>query len=98
MLYEVITYVSAGHNPQFVLRSDGSLTSLESSGRPLGLLPGGGYVESSIPLSQGDALFLYTDGLVESENASGNEFGYERLERLLIESRRGDINAILART
>jgi sigma-B regulation protein RsbU (phosphoserine phosphatase) len=57
-----LRYVNAGHNTQYVLLGDGRLHRLESTGRPLGLLPGGGYVEQSITLDVGDSIFLYTDG------------------------------------
>jgi serine phosphatase RsbU (regulator of sigma subunit) len=75
--------VNAGHNPQYVLRTDGRLERMESTGRPIGLLSGGGYVEQSFDLGAGDVLFFYTDGCVEAENASGDMFGWERLEQAL---------------
>ena len=90
-----LRYVNAGHNPQFALHSTGGLERLESTGRPLGLLPGGDYVERRIKLSEGDALFLYTDGLVEAEDAAGREFGQQRLENLLIDAQKRSINEIL---
>jgi serine phosphatase RsbU (regulator of sigma subunit) len=76
-------YINAGHNPQLLLRSDGSLLRLESTGRPLGLLQGGGYEEVRLTLEKGDCVFLYTDGLVEAENDGGQEFGMQNLEKLL---------------
>jgi serine phosphatase RsbU (regulator of sigma subunit) len=91
-----LRYVNAGHNPQFALHSTGGLERLESTGRPLGLLPGGDYVERRINLSEGDALFLYTDGLVEAEDTAGREFGQQRLENLLIDAQKRSINEILA--
>ena len=75
--------VNAGHNPQYVLRSNGELERMESTGRPIGLFSGGGYVEQRFSLSPGDVLFFYTDGCVEAENATGDMFGTERLESLL---------------
>jgi serine phosphatase RsbU (regulator of sigma subunit) len=75
--------VNAGHNPQYVLRTDGRLERMESTGRPIGLLSGGGYVEQVFELAAGDVLFFYTDGCVEAENATGDMFGSERLEEAL---------------
>jgi serine phosphatase RsbU (regulator of sigma subunit) len=75
--------VNAGHNPQFVLRTDGRLERMESTGRPIGLLSGGGYSERQVDLTAGDVLFFYTDGCVEAENGVGEMFGSERLERAL---------------
>jgi serine phosphatase RsbU (regulator of sigma subunit) len=92
-----LRYVNAGHNPQFVMRADGAADRLESTGRPLGLLSGAGYVERQVLLNVGDSLFFYTDGLVESENPAGEEFGMERLERLLLEQRARGLEGVLAK-
>jgi phosphoserine phosphatase RsbU/P len=75
--------VNAGHNPQYVLRTDGRLERMESTGRPIGLLSGGAYVEQAFDLAAGDVLFFYTDGCVEAENGVGDMFGSERLEAAL---------------
>lgn len=75
----IFSYVNAGHNTQYALKAGGELDSLESSGRPLGLVPGGEYREGRVQLRPGEALFLYTDGLVEAENEAGEEFGANRL-------------------
>lgn len=90
-------YVNAGHHPQFALRAGGLVERLESTGRPLGLLPGGGYFENRVSLQDGDALFFYTDGLVEAENEAGEEFGMNRLEALVVAEREEGDEAILAR-
>lgn len=90
-----LRYVSAGHYTQYVLRRAGGIERLESTGRPLGLLPDGNYAERRVALAEGDALFMYTDGLVEAEDEGGNEFGCERLEELLGGKCGGGINEIL---
>jgi serine phosphatase RsbU (regulator of sigma subunit) len=79
----VLRYVNAGHNQQYVLRGDGRLEEMSSSGLPVGLLAGRGYIEDRVQLAAGDLLFFYTDGCVEAENESGEMFGAERLEALL---------------
>jgi serine phosphatase RsbU (regulator of sigma subunit) len=80
-----LRWVSAGHNPQLAHTADGQLLSLESSGRPLGLLPGGDFSEGSMDLNPGDWLLLYTDGLVETVDPTGEEFGMQRLQSVLRE-------------
>lgn len=77
-----LRYVNAGHNPQFVLRA-GSLERMPATGLPVGLLSGRGYSERSVQLSNGDLIFLYTDGCVEAEDEKGDMFGMDRLEALL---------------
>jgi phosphoserine phosphatase RsbU/P len=92
-----LRYVNAGQNPPILLRASGGLVRLDATGRPLGLLPGGGYEEGIVDLSAGDALFLYTDGLVESEDPFGEAFGLERLETLLQKAGDVGLDATLAR-
>ncbi|HEU0007078.1 MAG TPA: SpoIIE family protein phosphatase [Terriglobia bacterium] len=94
---KTLRYVNAGHNTQYALRADGCLHRLESTGRPLGLLPGGGYVEQSVALGKGDSIFLYTDGLVETQSGTGEEFGTERLERLLASERESSLGRLIGR-
>jgi serine phosphatase RsbU (regulator of sigma subunit) len=82
-----LRYVNAGHNPPYLLHPRLGLEALESTGRPLGLLPGGPYEQRSVALAEGDALFLFTDGLVDAENEAGEPFGQKRLEALLLRER-----------
>ena len=80
----LLRYVNAGHNPQYVLRRQGGLDRLESSGLPVGLLAGRGYAEGQLQLEPGDVVFCYTDGCVEAENEAGDMFSAEALERELL--------------
>ena len=91
-----LRYVNAGHNTQFVLRQDGEAERLHSTGRPPGLYPGGGYEERRVEMKDQDALFLFTDGLVETEDETGEPFGMSRLEALLKVYRGHDLVALLA--
>ena len=92
----VMRYVNAGHNPQFVLRSDGRIEKMSSTGMPVGLLAGHGYSEIEVQLSAGDLLFFYTDGCVEMENDQEEFFGSERLEALVAASGRSSADDVLA--
>jgi serine phosphatase RsbU (regulator of sigma subunit) len=92
-----LRWVNAGHNPQFLLRAEGGAEALGSGGRPLGLLPGGGFEPGERALGEGDALFLYTDGLTDSENPAGDYFGRERLEELLREAGDAPAGVLLGR-
>ena len=91
-----LRYVNAGHNTQVVLRRDGPADLLSSTGRPPGLYPGGGYEEGVVEMRDEDALFLFTDGLVETEDETGEPFGMSRLEALLKVHRGRDLVALLA--
>ena len=90
-----LKWVNAGHNTQYVLRRNGELTNLHSTGRPLGLLPGGGYTEAETKLEEGDTLFLFTDGLTDAENENGDFFGEERLEEIFKQQAGRPVSEIL---
>jgi len=70
--------VNAGHNPPILRRGDGTLEKLEQGGLPLGIESTAVFDTGSIQLEPGDALVLYTDGVVEAFNAAGEDFGNER--------------------
>jgi sigma-B regulation protein RsbU (phosphoserine phosphatase) len=91
-----LRYVNAGHVTPLLVRHDGAIEPLESTGRPLGLLPGGGYEERLLRVGPGDALVLFTDGLLDAENASGEPFGTERVTELVV-SRDANAAGLLAR-
>jgi sigma-B regulation protein RsbU (phosphoserine phosphatase) len=55
----------------------------ECPNMPLGILPSGEFVSSEIRAEPGDIFVLYTDGLLETANAKGEEFGIKRLEAAL---------------
>jgi sigma-B regulation protein RsbU (phosphoserine phosphatase) len=81
-------YVNAGHEPPFVLHRQGShfrTTFLEASGPVIGMLRESSYRESVVSLSPGDLLVAYTDGLCETTNRAGEEWGWPRLLRTLEE-------------
>jgi phosphoserine phosphatase RsbU/P len=80
-------YVAAGHlGPIHVCgRSTSSIG--ETGGIPVGLLPTATYEEHRLTLSQGDRLFLCTDGISEAQNEAAEEFGLARLLEALEVSR-----------
>ena len=92
----LMRYVNAGHNPQFVLRNDGPIEKMWSTGLPVGLLAGHGYKELEVQLAPGDLLFFYTDGCVEMENNQEEMFGSERLEALVLASGHRSADEVLA--
>lgn len=73
----------AGHLPALLVRDGGGVEQIESTGRPLGLLPDSTYGAHELTMAPGDLLALYTDGYAEAADAEGAEFGVERLADLL---------------
>jgi len=74
-----LRYINAGHNPAVVLRSDGSMEWLETSGAPVGMFPDSMYEEKVVGLQAGDLVIAYTDGVVEATNQNGEEWGVQGL-------------------
>jgi serine phosphatase RsbU (regulator of sigma subunit) len=78
-----MTYVNCGHNDPILRRASGVIERLSTGGPPLGLpvftdneLP---YISGRTELMPGDLLFVFTDGVVEAVNETGEEFREERL-------------------
>ena len=92
-----LRYVNAGHNPQFLIRTDGSILPLASTGMPIALYAGQGYSACDVELGAGDLLFFYTDGLVETENERNEMFGAERLQAILASQHDAGVDGVLER-
>ena len=73
-----LNYCNAGQEPPFVLRATG-IEWLEAGGPVLGLLTVASYESGTIALEPGDLVVIYSDGVTEARNRSGEEFGRERL-------------------
>lgn len=73
---------SAGHCPVLALRN-GEVARIEATGMPLGMFCDGAYPTQQVKLESGDSLFLFTDGASEARDASGAEFGVDRLAELV---------------
>jgi sigma-B regulation protein RsbU (phosphoserine phosphatase) len=78
-----IRYVNAGHPAGLVIRRDGSLQRLEEGGILLGVERTATYVSGEHQFETGDLLLLYSDGVTDVLNELDEEYGQERLEKLL---------------
>jgi sigma-B regulation protein RsbU (phosphoserine phosphatase) len=74
-----VEFVNAGH-PAPLLLSGGALTSIPTTGFPLGMFSSAAYGSVTKELGPGDLLFLYTDGLSEARNGADQEYGVPRIE------------------
>ncbi|MGH9442224.1 MAG: PP2C family protein-serine/threonine phosphatase [Thermoanaerobaculia bacterium] len=81
-----LTYVSAGHNPALLMRPSGRVELLGATGRPVGMFWESTWTEDSVQLAAGDRLCVYTDGITEAQNESGEDFGVPRLRQVLAET------------
>lgn len=79
-----VTISQAGHPPPLWLKSGSKcVETVSNGGVPIGMMPGMTYENITIQLQPGDRLFLYSDGVTESENDAAEMFGEKRLESLL---------------
>jgi sigma-B regulation protein RsbU (phosphoserine phosphatase) len=79
------TYVRAGHNePHIYRRETDSFEELAEGGIALAFIDDFEFDQAGpIALNTGDLLFMYTDGIVEAMDAAGEQFGMERVHRIL---------------
>ena len=82
----VVTVSNSGL-PYPIRCSGPACAAIEIPGLPLGSFPGTTYDEVRLDLKKGDLFVFYTDGLSEAVNADGDDFGTERLCRVISEHR-----------
>jgi sigma-B regulation protein RsbU (phosphoserine phosphatase) len=79
-----MVYSNAGHNPPYLMRSNGEMERLENRHGPvIGAMEGIAYGEDSTVLAPADMLYLYTDGVTEAMDIAGSLYGEERLRERL---------------
>jgi phosphoserine phosphatase RsbU/P len=74
-----LDYINAGHNNPILRRASGQIERLNVGGLPFGIMPDAKYASDSVTLAPGDWLIIFTDGLVEAENARQEEYGEARV-------------------
>ncbi len=78
-----LRYVNAGHLPPILVHREQngsfSIQRLEDGGPVVGLLPGAFYLQGEVAVGPGDLLVMFSDGITEAENTSGEDFGEGRL-------------------
>ena len=78
-----LAFINAGHNPPLIAHAAGTMEQLGSGGIPLGIMPDAAFREGRAHLQPGDALVVYSDGVTETQNPEGDEFGPHRLQEVV---------------
>ena len=78
-----LTYCNGGHNPPYIVRSGGSLETLDTTGPIVAVFPDADFANALCHLEPEDLMFLFTDGITEASDGQGGRFGEQRLERFL---------------
>jgi serine phosphatase RsbU (regulator of sigma subunit) len=82
----MLQFVNAGHNPPIIVRPRGEsceLFHLRAEAVPIGMFADAQFPATQFQLEENDLLAAYTDGITEAPNSLGEQWGLERLERLL---------------
>lgn len=82
-----LIYITAGHNPPLLVRASGEVSTLDIGGFPVGITPFAEYREGWAELQPGDVLVIYSDGVTESLDEEGEEFGETRLIEIVQKNR-----------
>lgn len=80
---EHLFYVNAGHPPPLLI-SGMKVSHLAATGIALGFLPDETWHRSHVTVKRGDVLVIYSDGIIERERSSGEQYGVKRLQRQVI--------------
>ena len=91
-----LRYANCGHLPALVVNADGGCQRLDPTATVLGIFSDWECEVAECQLREGDTLTLYTDGITESFNAAGEDFGERRLIEALRQSRGLAPRAMLA--
>jgi len=91
-----LRYANCGHLPALLLRADGSCERLLPTATVVGIFREWECEVGECQLGEGDTLTLYTDGITESFNEAGEDFGERRLVEALRQSRELAPEAMLA--
>jgi sigma-B regulation protein RsbU (phosphoserine phosphatase) len=95
--HQRLLYTNAGHNPPLLVRRDGAPIRLGEGGALMGVFPDLNYEQGEARLAAGDRLVLFTDGVTEAINPDEEEFGEERLIKLVVDHRDQPAQALQAK-
>jgi serine phosphatase RsbU (regulator of sigma subunit) len=85
-------FANAGHCFPAIIRNNGEkFEQLSLVGTPLGITKRARYKDDEFKLENGDVVILYTDGIIETKNAKGEEMGFDRFEKLVMRSFNHDL-------
>src|SRR6201993_405119 len=96
-VHRTVHYINADHNNPILRRASGQIERLDVGGLPFGIQPEVKYESASVTLVPGDWLIIFTDGLVEAENANQDEYGETRLLSGIEAARSGEPTDMLKR-
>ena len=76
-------YINAGHEPPVIIRRDGKIERISESDLVIGVLPEYKYTEHQLTIDSQEILYVFTDGVTEAFNDKNEQYGNERLDKML---------------
>jgi len=92
----MLRWINAGHCHPLLIRPDGEVRALKSTGVPLGMLDFAAFAVEEAKLEPHDKVLIYSDGLPEAQNPSGEFFEITRINDLMARSAALDSAALHA--
>ena len=92
---KTITVAKAGHHPILRIQSDATVDHLDSVGTFLGMYKNEEYEDTEYTLHDGDRLFFYTDGIIETTNTKNEEYGLDRFQKVIVGNKHKSIHELM---
>jgi sigma-B regulation protein RsbU (phosphoserine phosphatase) len=89
-----LDFVNAGHNPPILVRASGDFEKLSAGGLVLGIFENVSYEGGSVEMRKGDTLIVYSDGVTETWDPDGEEFGEDKLIAFAVSGREHGAEAV----
>ncbi len=82
-----VIYSNAAHHPLLIFRAKtATLENVDTEGLPIGIERTAKYGQKRFRLGKGDLVVLYTDGIIEAMNQTGEQYTYERFSKLILDN------------
>jgi len=78
-----LVFSNAGHNPPLLISADGTYRFVEYGDTPLGMFYDARFHQHFILFEPGQTMVIYTDGITEASDEAGEEYGQERLAKIV---------------
>jgi sigma-B regulation protein RsbU (phosphoserine phosphatase) len=85
-----LTCCNAGHERPFLIRSGGEISRLTAGGTVLGIMEDYPYEQETVTLRPGDLVLIFSDGVSEAMNSSGEQLGEGPIQAVLKKHHGGD--------
>ena len=85
---------NAGQVPPLIIRPN-EISGIETTSLPIGIFSDAQYSSTTLELGPGDSLVIYTDGVSETQNDGGDQFGEQQLRKLMHECRSASPKALV---